>query len=247
MKRHALFSRRTLILLAAVLGMAVTASMGQWQLRRAAQKQALMDAHSAQAALAPIEGRTLGQPGDNAANRQGLLYRAVQLQGQWLPEHTVYLDNRQMRSRVGFFVLTPLRLQDSGAVILVQRGWVPRDFHDRSALPPVATPAGTVSLPGHLAPWPSRMYDFGAVETGPLRQNLDLDAYRRETGLPLLELSVQQSGGESDGLLRDWPVVASGVEKHHGYAFQWFALCALIALLYVWFQIVQPRRKQPRP
>ena len=70
---------------------------------------------------------------------------------------------------------------------------------------------------------------------------------RRETGLPLLELSVQQSGSENDGLLRDWPVVASGVEKHHGYAFQWFALCALIALLYVWFQIVQPRRKQPRP
>jgi len=37
-------------------------------------------------------------------------------------------------------------------------------------------------------------------------------------------------------------VVASGVEKHHGYAFQWFGLSALIALLYVWFQIVQPRR-----
>ena len=34
MKRHALFSRRTLILLATVLGMAVTAAMGQWQLRR---------------------------------------------------------------------------------------------------------------------------------------------------------------------------------------------------------------------
>jgi len=235
------------ILLATLLGVAVTTAMGQWQLRRAAQKQALVDARAAQAALAPIDGQSLGQAGDSAANRQGLLHRAVQLQGQWLPQHSIYLDNRQMQGRTGFYLLTPLRLQGSDAVILVQRGWVPRNFQDRSALPPVVTPTGVVSLQGHLAPWPSRMYDFGAVETGPLRQNLDLDAYRRETGLPLLELSVQQSGGESDGLLRDWPVVASGVEKHHGYAFQWFALCALIALLYVWFQIVQPRRKQPRP
>jgi len=247
MKPHALLSRRTLIVLATLLGVAVTASMGQWQLRRAAQKQALVDARAAQAALAPIDGQSLGQAGDSAANRQGLLHRAVQLQGQWLPQHSIYLDNRQMQGRTGFYLLTPLRLQGSDAVILVQRGWVPRNFQDRSALPPVVTPTGVVSLQGHLAPWPSRMYDFGAIETGPLRQNLDFDAFRRDTGLPLLELSVQQSGAPSDGLLRDWPVVASGVEKHHGYAFQWFALCALIALLYVWFQIVQPRRKQPRP
>jgi surfeit locus 1 family protein len=49
----------------------------------------------------------------------------------------------------------------------------------------------------------------------------------------------------SEGLLRDWPQAGSGIEKHHGYAFQWFGLSALIALLYVWFQIVRrfiPRR-----
>mgnify|MGYP000679766094 CR=1 FL=1 len=46
-------------------------------------------------------------------------------------------------------------------------------------------------------------------------------------------------GDARDGLLRDWPVVGAGVEKHYGYAFQWFGLCGLIALLYVWFQIVR--------
>ena len=240
-----LFSRRALVLLAALLGMAVTASMGQWQLRRAAQKQALIDDREAKAALAPIDGNALGQAGDSAANREGLMYRAVSLQGQWLAQHTVYLENRQMQGRTGFYVLTPLRLTGSGSVVLVQRGWAPRHFNDRTALPQVDSPAAEVSVNGHLAPWPSRMYDFGAVESGPIRQNLDFSAYRQQTGLPLLELSVQQSAGGSDALLRDWPVVATGVEKHHGYAFQWFGLCALIALLYVWFQIVQPRRKQP--
>lgn len=238
MKPHV---RRVLVLLAALLGVALTASLGQWQLRRAEQKQALLDARERQAAQAPIDGAKLGRAGESAANREGLIYRAVALQGHWLGQHTVYLENRQMQGRPGFFVLTPLRLP-SGVVVLVQRGWVPRHFNDRSALPAVNTSGSEVRIQGHLAPWPSRIYDFGEVETGPIRQNLDFDAYRGQTGLPLLELSVQQSGAADDGLLRDWPVPASGIEKHHGYAFQWFGLSALIALLYVWFQIVQVRR-----
>lgn len=246
MKLSDLFSRRMLVLLAALAGMAVTASMGQWQLRRAALKQTLIEAREAKASLAPIDGQTLGQTGDSAANREGLMYRAVRLHGQWLAQHTVYLENRQMQGRAGFFVVTPLRLSGSGAVVLVQRGWVPRNFNDRTTVPKIATPEDEVTLTGHLAPWPSRIYDFGAVEQGPIRQNLDFDAYRQQTGLPLLELSVQQAGDGQDGLLRDWPVAANGVEKHYGYAFQWFGLCALIALLYVWFQIVQPRRKNQR-
>ena len=233
--------RRWLVLVAALAGVLLTASLGQWQLRRADQKQALVDARQSRAAMAPVDGARLGQAADSIAHAEALLYRAVALQGQWLGEHTVYLDNRQMQGRAGFFVVTPLRLA-SGTVVLVQRGWVPRHFQDRTALPEVVTPAGEVRVQGHLAPWPSRIYDFGALETGPIRQNLDFATYRAQTGLPLLALTVQQSGPPDDGLLRNWPVPASGIEKHHGYAFQWFGLSALIALLYVWFQIVQARR-----
>lgn len=50
---------------------------------------------------------------------------------------------------------------------------------------------------------------------------------------------VVQTGAPSEGLLRDWPSVGSGVHKHYGYAFQWFGLCGLMALLYVWFQFVR--------
>lgn len=241
MKPSSGWLRRWLVLLATLVGVLLTASLGQWQLRRAEQKQALVDVRHSRAAMAPIDGAGLGQAGDAATGREALFYRTVALQGRWLGEHTVYLDNRQMQGRAGFFVVTPLRLA-SGTVVLVQRGWVPRHFQDRTALPEVTTPAGEVRVQGHLAPWPSRIYDFGAVETGPMRQNLDFDAYRGQTGLPLLALSVQQSGPADDGLLREWPVPASGIDKHHGYAFQWFGLSALIALLYVWFQIVQARR-----
>ncbi|MFN8955070.1 MAG: SURF1 family protein, partial [Burkholderiales bacterium] len=179
----------------------------------------------------------------SAEQRARLVHRSMALTGQWLVQHTIYLENRQMNGKPGFFVLTPMRLEETGVVVLVQRGWVQRVFSDRTALPPIETPQGTVQVQGHLAPWPSRLYDFGGVESGVIRQNLDLQAFRQEIGLQLLELTLLQSGQASEGLLREWPVVASGVEKHHGYAFQWFGLSALIALLYVWFQIVQPRRR----
>ena len=34
------------------------------------------------------------------------------------------------------------------------------------------------------------------------------------------------------------------MQKHYGYAFQWFALAALIAVLYVWFRLVRPRQRR---
>ena len=236
--------QRGLVLAMAVLGVGVTFSLGLWQLGRAAEKTALQDARTQQAAKAALDGRTLGSAQDSEQQRAGLVHRRMVLVGRWLPQYTTYLDNRQMNGKPGFFVVTPLQIEDSGAVLLVQRGWAQRSFTDRVALPAIETPEGRVEVPGHLAPWPSRLYDFGGAEQGPIRQNLDLQAFRQETGLGLLEVTLLQSGPASEGLLREWPVVASGVEKHHGYAFQWFGLSGLIALLYVWFQIVQPRRKK---
>ena len=238
--------QRWLVLGVAVLGVVITFSLGLWQMGRAAEKTALQSAKQQQSSQVLLDGRSLGAGEEEAAARQKLIHRRLALKGHWLPEHTVFLDNRQMNAKPGFFALTPLKLDGSGAVVLVQRGWAQRSFTDRTALPVLQTPEGLVEVQGHLAPWPSRLYDFGGIETGPIRQNLDLTSYRQATGLPVLEVTLLQSGPASEGLLREWPVVASGVEKHHGYAFQWFGLSGLIALLYVWFQIVQPRR-QKRP
>ena len=237
--------QRWCVLGMALLGIGITFSLGMWQLGRAAEKTALQDARVQQAEKSVLEGRSLGEAtAEGTANRAALIHRKMVLSGRWLPQKTVYLDNRQMHGKPGFFVLTPLQLEESNAVVLVQRGWAQRTFTDRAALPNIETPEGRVEIQGHLAPWPSRLYDFGGEESGPIRQNLDLPAFQKETGLNVLEVTLLQSGVASEGLLREWPVVASGVEKHHGYAFQWFGLSGLIALLYVWFQIVQPRRQK---
>ncbi len=237
-----------LLTLAAVLGMAITGALGVWQWGRAQEKLALQAAMQAREALPALAQDVLRV----APRSPDLLHRAVVLHGQWLPAQTVYLDNRQMNGRVGFYVVTPLRLlpqpgQGGDAVVLVQRGWVPRNFSDRQQLPAITTPAGEITITGRIAPAPSKLYDFDGAPAGAIRQNLDLAAFRAETGLPLVEGSVQQTGAPSEGLLRDWPVPASSADKNYGYAFQWWALCGAIFILYVWFQFISPRRRQAPP
>jgi surfeit locus 1 family protein len=230
--------------LAAVLMAGLTFSLGQWQLRRAAQKEALQAAIDAQKQLPALDNRDLLA----AKNIADDLHRPAVLQGVWQAQHTVYLDNRPMDGKSGFWVVTPLALEGSRNWILVQRGWVPRDFNDRTRLPEVATPAGLVSVPGRMAPPPSKLYEFAGVAGGRIRQNLDVAAFSAEIGAPLLPASLLQTGAASEGLLRDWPAPNTGVDKHYGYAFQWFGLSALVAGLYLWFQLILPwRNKRPSP
>ena len=205
--------------------------LGFWQLGRAAQKEAMHAAMQAQSRQAPLDATALARLAHLAEG----LYRPVRVQGTWESALTVYLDNRQMGGKVGFFVLTPLRLQGTGQVVLVQRGWVGRNFEVRDQVPAVQTPPGLVWVEGQIAPPPSKLYEPGAPGAGLIRQNLDLDRFRSESGLALAAFTIRQSGPTSDGLRRDWPVVALGVDKHYGYAFQWFALSALVVGLYFWF------------
>ena len=131
-------------------------------------------------------------------------------------------------------------------MVLVVRGWAPRNFDDRSVLPPVQTPASEVELRGRLVDHVPSFFALGAESPGPIRQNVDLQAYARESGLPLAALMVQQVGPPSDGLTRDWPSPTSGADKNLSYAFQWFSLCALMGGLFFWFQVVRPFRSTRR-
>jgi surfeit locus 1 family protein len=163
----------------------------------------------------------------------------------------VLLDNRQLAGRPGFLVLTPLQLSD-GTAVVVQRGWLPRHFLERERVQAPAPGDGQVSLLARIAPPPSRLLELGEVEQsqGLIRQNLDLDAFALETGLKLRPLSLLQLDDlttSDQGMRRDWPLPALDVAKHHGYAFQWFALSLGTLVLTLWFQIIQPRRRHGRP
>ncbi len=230
-------ARFWLLTAAAVLVAGVTFSLGQWQMRRAAQKQNLQLAIDAQSNQATLTALDLADPNI----LKDAVHRRATLKGVWRAEHTVFLDNRQMNGRTGLIAITPLVLEGTGQTILVQRGWALRNFADRTVLPVIQTPAEAVTVSGRIAPPPSKLYEFKGADTGRLRQNIDVQAFSREISLPLLAVSMVQFAPANEGLLRDWAAPNVGVDKHHGYAFQWFGLCALVVGLYIWFQIINPR------
>ena len=240
-------ARSCLIFASALVSVALTARLGVWQLDRAAQKIALQETVEARAQMPALGAMQL--LGD-APGAQAQLQRRVLLRGHWLSDKTVFLDNRPMDGRVGFFVVTPLQLSGRSEAILVQRGWTARDALDRTRLPVLADNKAELEIQGRLALAPSRLYEFSAAHSGAIRQNLEAATYAQEIKQALLPLTVVQTdpSDSQDGLLRNWAAPDSGLQKHYGYAFQWFALSALLLGLYVWFQIIRPalQRKAKR-
>jgi surfeit locus 1 family protein len=234
---------------ATAVGMAVTASLGVWQLQRADTKQALHEAMLARGAQAPWSADRL--PCEASAWQAAEQHRVL-LQGRWLHQHTLYLDNRPMQGRAGFVVLTPLQLAHSpgctASVVLVQRGWVPRDPRDRLRLPDVPQPEGDVTLLARITWAPSRLMSLGGsgaeTEQGLIRQNVDPEALAREWGLRLRPGSLQQLDegvNSADGLLRHWWQPSADVGKHQAYAAQWFGMAAALLGLCVWSQWIRPK------
>src|SRR5258706_3663825 len=79
--------QRLVVLLATLIGVAVTANLGAWQLRRADQKLARQAAIDRQAKLPELNARALASTGDEAAAQH---HRRVRLHGRWLHPFTVY-------------------------------------------------------------------------------------------------------------------------------------------------------------
>jgi surfeit locus 1 family protein len=233
------------VTLAALVVAGATFSLGMWQLGRASAKEALLAQRETRAHGLELTQADLLAP-KAPGGFDGLHDRPVGLQGHWLHDATVFLDNRPMNGRSGFIVVTPLQLPGRSEVVLVQRGWVPRRFDDRGSLPELPDEPGTVLVRGRLAPPPSKLYELGQEGSGRIRQNVDIGQLSQQLGRPVLAVSVLQapSAGVNDGLTRDWPVVGGDAHKHLGYAFQWFGLSFLTVVLYVWFQIIAPRRRK---
>jgi surfeit locus 1 family protein len=220
----------------------LTARFGIWQLSRAHTKLANAALVAERSRLAPLDGRELAR---DPAAAESQWQRHIALTGAWDTAHTVFLMNRTMDERSGFYVMTPLRLPDGGAVV-VQRGWIARDDSDPMKVPTLPATSGPAKVFGHAAPWPAHWIDIGHGAPGPVRQNLELAPFAAESGLALRPLTVIEDATADnavDGLRRDWPVPEVGVATNYGYAVQWFAMSLAFLGLYVWLQFIRPRQR----
>ncbi|WP_150680405.1 SURF1 family protein [Pandoraea pneumonica] len=214
-----------------VLGVALTASLGVWQFDRAHMRlarQALIE----QAEHAPVIEFERG-PNAKTYTLDDVANRRVRVTGHFLQNRVVYLDNRPRNELPGFYVVMALQVTPD-RVVLVNRGWLPRDLRDRAAIMPYATPAGDVTIEGIAQPDPSRAFELGHGGSAAgmmIRQNLDVNDYAHETGLPLQPFVIMQSNDTGDHLLRDWPAPASGADRNYGYMAQWFGMSLILALL----------------
>lgn len=207
--------------------MAVTIALGFWQLSRAHQKEAR------QHAIVAFENAPAMRLDATAGASTPIEYHRVLLHGHFLTERPVYLDNRPYQDQPGFYLLMPFALEGGGTV-LVNRGWLPRNPMDRTAIAPYATPTGTIDIEGVVHADVGRTFALGnaAAEIGQkIRQNLDVKAYSVESGLTLMPFVVVQTSDTGDRLVRDWPRPADGVERNYGYMLQWWGM-ALAALCF---------------
>jgi surfeit locus 1 family protein len=228
---------RWLPTLAALVGVVLTAAAGNWQLDRAHQKEARQAAYDRGATEPPVS--VPAQPVEASA----LLLRRVEARGEYVPQAMVLLDNKVHGGVPGYHVVMPLRIAGSGMHVLVNRGWIAAG-RDRGQLPEVSTPQSTVTVSG-AAVVPGRFLELGKTdESGPVWQNLTIERFVRHKGLAAQPVVIEQRGGPDDGLVRDWPRPDFGIDKHYGYAVQWFVFCGLIIVLYVYFHARNARSKK---
>lgn len=213
--------------LAAIAGVAATAALGNWQLGRGQDKAALAQRIAVANRDAQIE---LSQ---TEARAEDVAWHRVEVRGRLEPKYAVLIDNRILHGVVGYQVVMPLRINAGERHVLVNRGWVAATG-SRDILPQIKTPPEEVLITG-LATVPSKRYLelSKQVAEGKVWQNLTLERYRAAMPLALQPVVIQQESEIDDGLKREWSAPDLGIDKHYGYAFQWFAMAAAIVIIYL--------------
>lgn len=230
--------KQSIIYLVFIACIALLLLLGFWQLDRAHQKQQYLQAYQQNQQLPPLP---LAQvPQDYTSAR----FQRISVSGSWDNQHQFFLENQRYQKQEGYFVITPLRIQGSNAVVLVNRGWVPLGAQRSQlpALPPVSSQAAIVGL---LQLYPSKHFVLKELDDPhwPSRvQKLDPAQLAEKLNTSIYPYYLLLLPDQQQGFVRDWQITVTGPEKHWGYAFQWFALAATLFIIGV--LILRKKRQQ---
>lgn len=203
--------------------------LGAWQVIRGQDKARLLQAAGAGEALAPIEFAQ--------ADAQAIAdYRRVVVRGRFVADRQGLLDNQMRDGQVGYDVLTPLRMDSGPALLLVDRGWLPRGGR-RSDIAPWQTPTGEVTLIGYLREPTDIPLITGAVSEsfGALWVVAEISPahLQRHLGIQIQPRLLRLAPESAHGFRRDWPLTSMPPARHYAYAVQWFGLAAALLGMYL--------------
>lgn len=146
-----------------IFGVALTWSLGFWQLGRHEEKT--RDREEIQRGL---DGAVLTAD-DLATDVDSLMYRKIEVEGRWAEPVALTGGRKEFKNQVGYGVVQPLALPD-GTLLLVDRGWVPRDGLAQ-AMTQIDGVGAQVRLRGQLRPLE------GSADLGPIPSTDDFERW----------------------------------------------------------------------
>lgn len=225
------FKPRLIPSIAVLILLPVLIKLGFWQLARANQKRVIIAQLNAKMALPP---RLIDHP---LANSEGLQFQHLQVRGSFLTKYQIFIDNKIHQDRVGYDVVTPMRVASSRQYILVDRGWVPRG-ESRAVLPKIDTPQQEVSIVGIVKYHTRDVASFGVGNRSnsgwpAIVRWVDIKAITKETKLDFLPFMLLLDPKSHYGYVREWKFINMPPAKHISYAVQWFAMAIALLVIYL--------------
>jgi cytochrome oxidase assembly protein ShyY1 len=198
--------------------------LGEWQFHRLEDRKEsnAVTEHNLVADPQPVEDvLAVGEPVDS--DEEWLRVRA---RGEYDDSQTVIVRYQTRDGASGVDVVTPLRLQDSGRLLLVDRGWVATENRGDASPDVPAPPTGTVDVVGWVradATGDSTAVDHGstrAISSATIGPTLDGDVL---TGF--VDLVSEQPEAAQPLTLTETPDLGNG--PHFFYGLQWWFFAAL--------------------
>jgi len=165
-------------------------------------------------------------------------YQRLKVTGHYDTERQFLLENIIVNSRYGYYVLTPLVTRQAAPVLLVNRGWIEKDGAPPDAAI-LSVPTAGITVRGRAGSLPRAGYKMGTA-IDPASDWPKAAVYpTREDVAAALGDEVQafvllMEHEEEHGFLRHWVPTEFGPGKHFAYAFQWFAMGAVLSGLLAW-------------
>jgi surfeit locus 1 family protein len=244
-KKHAyIFSPSLIGTIVSLICIPMFIKFGLWQYHKAQQKMTIQAAYN----LAKTDDALkfpLDIINNHALNVADWNYKKVKVTGVYEPKFQFLLDNQVEGNRVGYHVITPLKIDQSRQYVLINRGWIlGKDTH--TELPKFETPIGTQTVIGQIWVPSKKIFTLEAkvVDTAPSQawqpvwQNMNMSRYQHSVPFIVSDLAIKlDQASEAGGFVRNWQVPVERIATNIGYAYQWFGFALATLLIYIYMSV----------